>query len=61
MTQLRFLSHDGDPPSCLEPDDPERERTGMFRDHNCWRCRDGRDRCVQRDPKQCEYPHARND
>jgi hypothetical protein len=36
-------------------------RTGMFRDHRCWRCNDGALPCVQGHPRQCEYPRARND
>lgn len=33
----------------------------MFREHNCWRCKDGERPCVQGGPHRCEYPHARND
>jgi len=36
-------------------------RHGMFRDHSCWKCREGERPCVVGDPRQCEYPHARND
>jgi len=43
----------------LRDSDPSRE--GIFRDHNCWRCRSGELPCVQGHPRQCEYPHARND
>lgn len=35
--------------------------SSIFRDHNCWRCDDGAKPCVQGHPRQCEYPHARND
>ena len=34
---------------------------GMFRDHSCWKCLDGKKSCVVGNPRQCEYPHARND
>lgn len=33
----------------------------MFRDHNCWKCREGERPCVAGNPNQCEFPHARND
>jgi hypothetical protein len=36
----------------------------IFRDHNCWKCRDGELTCTGRsdgDYGRCEYPHARND
>ena len=35
--------------------------SGMFRDHSCWKCSDGLRSCVVGNPRQCEYPHARND
>ena len=35
--------------------------SGMFRDHSCWKCLDGKKSCVVGNPRQCEYPHARND
>jgi hypothetical protein len=41
--------------------EPDPTKTGIFRDHRCWRCNDGEKPCVQRYPNQCEYPHARND
>lgn len=44
-----------------DPRDPDYTRVGMFILHNCWRCKDGREACVAGDPRQCEYPHARND
>lgn len=37
------------------------EKTGMFILHNCWRCKDGEKPCIIGNPRQCEYPHARND
>jgi len=42
--------------------DPTKE--GIFRDHSCWKCRDGELPCTGRsdgDYGRCEYPHARND
>lgn len=39
-------------------------RQPIFRDHNCWKCRDGELPCTGRrdgDHGRCEYPHARND
>lgn len=36
-------------------------RQPIFRDHNCWKCRDGELRCAERDYGRCSYPHARND
>jgi hypothetical protein len=36
-------------------------RHPMFRDHNCWKCKDGERACVNGSPNSCEYPHARND
>lgn len=36
--------------------------SGVFRDHNCYRCKDGVEPCVRRgNPRMCEYLHARND
>ena len=40
-------------------DDPTKE--GIFRSHNCCRCKDGAKPCVNGHPHNCEYPHARND
>ena len=37
------------------------QQSGMFRDHSCWKCMDGKKACVAGNPRQCEYPHARND
>ena len=44
-----------------DPRDPDPSRPGIFRDHNCYRCKDGTQPCVGGNPRQCEYPHARND
>jgi hypothetical protein len=43
------------------PDDAPAEATGIFRDHSCWKCQDGKKACVRGTPTRCEYPHARND
>lgn len=45
----------------LDPREPDRSRTDIFRDHNCWMCHDGAVPCVQGNPRNCWYPHARND
>jgi hypothetical protein len=44
-----------------DPRDPDHMRAGMFILHNCYRCKDGREPCIKGNPRQCEYPHARND
>jgi hypothetical protein len=41
--------------------EPDPTKEGIFRDHRCWRCKDGTLPCVQKLPNRCEYPHARND
>lgn len=48
-------------PTEVDPRAPDPTRSGIFRDHNCWRCNDGAERCRWGDPKRCEYPRARND
>lgn len=45
----------------VDPRDPDPSRSGIFRDHNCWRCNDGREPCVTGGSARCPYPHARND
>jgi hypothetical protein len=45
----------------LDPRDPDPSREGIFRHHNCARCRSGEKPCVRGNPAQCEWPHARND
>lgn len=45
----------------VDPRDPDPSREGIFRDHNCWRCNNGKRPCVKGTPNRCEYPHARND
>lgn len=47
-----------------DPRDPDPSREGIFRDHNCARCKNGTDlsRCPTPDrPGNCGFPHARND
>ena len=44
-----------------DPRDPDYSREGIFILHNCWRCQNGAARCASGNPRQCEYPHARND
>lgn len=48
-------------PAPVDPRDPDPSRPGVFRDHNCWKCRDGQKPCVVGNPRNCENPHARND
>ena len=45
----------------IDPRYPDPSRDGIFRDHNCWKCQSGTKPCVVGNPRQCEYPHARND
>ena len=33
----------------------------IFRDHNCWACRNGEKPCREGNYNSCSYPHARND
>ena len=40
---------------------PANQQSAIFRDHNCWKCRDGTKPCAQGHPHRCEYPHAKND
>lgn len=44
-----------------DPRDPHPTRTGIFRYHNCWKCRSGELPCANGNPNRCEHPHARND
>lgn len=41
--------------------DADPTKTGMFVFHTCWKCGDGERPCIAGNPRQCEYPHARND
>lgn len=60
--RIRALSKDGEKqPATRDPRDPDPTKEGMFRDHNCWKCKDGALLCVVGEPRRCEYPHARND
>lgn len=36
-------------------------KQGIFRDHSCWKCQDGKKPCVNGSPNRCDYPRARND
>lgn len=56
----RFCSEDC-ADAYLDPRDPDPSRSGIFRDHNCWKCRNGALPCVNPHPGRCDYPHARND
>ena len=44
-----------------DPRDPVHSKHGIFVYHSCSRCGDGARQCVNGNPNQCEYPHARND
>lgn len=44
-----------------DPRDPDHSRPGIFAYHNCSRCDDGKRPCKQGNPRQCEFPIARND
>ena len=44
-----------------DPRGPDPTREGIFRNHNCWKCKSGEKPCVVGNPSHCEFPHARND
>ena len=44
-----------------DPRDPDYSREGIFIYHNCFRCKDGTERCIVGNPRKCEFPWARND
>jgi hypothetical protein len=55
-------------PRTTDPRDPRPDhemvgRAEIFRNHNCYRCKDGALPCVRGKPHSlnCDYPHARND
>ena len=52
--QVRELDYSG-----MEP--RKNPRQPIFRDHNCWACRDGEKPCREGNYNCCSYPHARND
>lgn len=54
MTEDKIETHD-------DPREPHPTREGMFRLHNCSRCNDGARPCKQGNPRQCEFPHTRDD
>jgi hypothetical protein len=45
----------------VDPRDPDPSRSGVFVDHNCYRCKDGTLPCVKGNPRDCDTLHARND
>lgn len=45
----------------IEKRDPDPTKQGIFTDHRCWMCQDGNLKCAQGNPRNCEYPRARND
>ena len=57
------MSHDPQSPSDAADHDPfcDTTKSGIFRDHSCWKCNDGERECVRGSPNRCEFPHARND
>jgi len=50
---------DKQPP--IDPRDPDPSRAGIFRNHNCGYCDNGKLPCKQGHPHRCSNPHARND
>lgn len=40
---------------------PDPTREGIFRDHNCWLCENGKLPCLEKDSSRCSNPYARND
>lgn len=49
-----------------DPRDPRSDadmigRHPIFRNHNCYRCKDGEKSCVKGNPRNCDFLHARND
>ena len=45
----------------VDPRDPDPSRPGVFADHNCSVCDDGRRPCVRNNPRDCDTLFARND
>lgn len=45
----------------IDPREPDPDKDGIFRDHNCWKCKSGEYPCANGNPRRCEYPRARND
>lgn len=45
----------------VDPRDPDYSRTGIFINHNCWKCDSGKKPCPHGGAHNCEHPHARND
>lgn len=44
-----------------DPRESDPTKAGIFRDHRCWKCNDGKKPCAEGSPNLCGYPHARND
>ncbi len=44
-----------------DPREPDYSRSGVFINHNCWRCDSGRKPCIKNNPRDCDTLHARND
>jgi hypothetical protein len=73
MTMRRFFARSAGvsfgATGCVSPNpladprpDPEMiGRNGIFRDHNCSCCKDGKRTCVSGNPRNCSFLHARND
>lgn len=40
---------------------PANQQSTIFRDHRCWKCKDGTKPCAQGHPNRCEFPHAKSD
>jgi hypothetical protein len=49
------------PIAVVDPRDRDPTRPAPFDAHNCARCRDGDDPCVEGAPARCSNLHARND
>ncbi len=56
------MTRDTDAPrKPLDPREPDYSRSGVFIDHNCWRCDSGKKPCIKSNPRDCDTLHARND
>lgn len=59
LAAKRRLVYDKSKRTIVSATDPT--KTGMFVLHRCWKCNDGERPCVAGEPRQCEFPHARDD
>ena len=59
--RAKRLKYDKERRTIVDPRDPDHTRIGMFVLHNCWKCKNGTEACIVGNPRQCEFPHARND